>query len=180
MRAVLGAFAAELRDRQLPLDAVVAGPLARELAGTVAAAATASRRVQDRFVAAEPDRRVETACRRLWNSAAIDVADVAADIGLSARQLRRLLHADVGVGPKTFQRVGRLHRFLTIAERRGAPWPLAESALAAGYSDQAHLGRDVRELAGTTPLHLLREREVGWRTATEVVADSAMPPPPAE
>ncbi|MFC7330592.1 DUF6597 domain-containing transcriptional factor [Marinactinospora rubrisoli] len=169
VRAVLGVPAAELRDRKVPLDAVLGSPLAREAADAVLAAGTRrSRRVTAWLSDAMPKPRVAAACRWLWCSSEVDVADVAVDVSLSARQLRRVLRDEVGLGPKTFQRVGRLHRFLTIAERAGEPWALVESALAAGYSDQAHLGREIQELAGTTPLRLLREREVGWRMAETV------------
>lgn len=62
-----------------------------------------------------------------------DVAAVAADLvaggsrvaeavratGVSARQMRRRFHAQVGYGPKTLERIMRLQRFLDAARRNG-------------------------------------------------------------
>ena len=73
------------------------------------------------------------------------VARVAAAMELSERQLhRRCLHA-FGYGPKTVARVLRLQRALDLA-RSGVPY--AETAARSGYADQAHLARDVKDLAG--------------------------------
>lgn len=57
---------------------------------------------------------------------------------------RRSLTA-FGYGPKTLARVLRLQRALALA-RSGLPF--AETATRSGFADQAHLARDVRELAG--------------------------------
>ncbi len=71
----------------------------------------------------------------------------AAEVGLSARQLHRRSLAAYGYGPKTLGRILRLQRALRIAGS-GASWALV--AAESGYADQAHLARDVRDLAGTT------------------------------
>ncbi|KJY44362.1 hypothetical protein VR46_20910, partial [Streptomyces sp. NRRL S-444] len=76
------------------------------------------------------------------------VAAVAAAVGLGARQLHRRSLDAFGYGPRTLGRVLRLQRALELA-RRGLPQ--AEVAYRAGYADQAHLAREVRALAGTTP-----------------------------
>ena len=55
-------------------------------------------------------------------------------------------------GPKTLARVLRLQRALGLA-RGGVPY--AETAARAGFADQAHLARDVRELAGVPLTELL-------------------------
>ena len=69
---------------------------------------------------------------------------------LGERQLRRRFVAAVGYGPKRFERVLRLQRFVALAggaTRDG----LAALALAAGYADQAHLTRECGELADVPP-----------------------------
>ncbi|MCP2338197.1 helix-turn-helix domain-containing protein [Actinomadura rupiterrae] len=82
------------------------------------------------------------------------VRDVADAVGLGERQLRRRALASFGYGPKVLQRVLRFQQALRAA-RAGAP--LAETALDAGYADQAHMSHEVRELAGV-PLGVLLGR----------------------
>lgn len=76
--------------------------------------------------------------------------------GMSRRQLGRLFRERIGFGPKALARIGRFQRVLGALE--AAPRPrLAALAVAAGYFDQAHMSRDFRLLAGTTPARHLRE-----------------------
>ena len=82
-------------------------------------------------------------------------AEVAAELGITDRHLRRLLLGDVGLGPKTYQRILRLQRFLAASEEGQ---PDAAAAAAAGYADQAHLRSDTRALAAHTPARLLEIR----------------------
>jgi len=70
---------------------------------------------------------------------------------LGERQLRRRFVAAVGYGPKRFERVLRLQRFVALAGGAGGRRGLAELALAAGYADQAHLTRECAALAGAPP-----------------------------
>lgn len=76
------------------------------------------------------------------------------ELGVSDRQLRRRFVEAVGYGPKLFERVSRLRRFVALAERAG-PGRLGALAQEAGYADQPHLSRDVKELAGCTPAALV-------------------------
>src|SRR5262249_6109587 len=100
------------------------------------------------------DPRVSTAAQLLWRRPHAEVAEVADAVGWSTRQLRRALPAEVGLGPKTLQRVGRLQRFLALV-RTGRYPGLAELAFAAGDADQPHLSREARALSGLTPAHLV-------------------------
>jgi len=85
--------------------------------------------------------------------------DVAADVGLSLRQLRRRCQATVGYGPKTLQRVLRFRRFVSrIDAAPKAGGDLAALAADVGYADQAHLTRECGQLAGLTPAALVRHR----------------------
>jgi AraC-like DNA-binding protein len=88
--------------------------------------------------------------------------DVATEVGLSLRQLRRRCQTVVGYGPKTLQRVLRFRRFVARIDA-GPPagraaHDLAALAALAGYADQAHLTRECRALAGLTPAALARRR----------------------
>ncbi len=80
------------------------------------------------------------------------VAATAAALGVDARRLHRRALPAFGYGPKTLARVLRLQRALALA-RAGLPY--AATATAAGFADQAHLARDVKELTGRSLTALL-------------------------
>ncbi|GGS48557.1 helix-turn-helix domain-containing protein [Actinokineospora fastidiosa] len=72
------------------------------------------------------------------------VRDIADAVGYGERQLRRRCLAAFGYGPKTLHRVLRFQRALRLAR---AGLRFTDVAARAGYADQAHLARDVRDLA---------------------------------
>lgn len=148
--AVLRLPASELRDATLPLSAVLPDQVARMVAEQVWAG-----RFPDVLRPSPVDARVRHAVRRLW-SAETGVADVARELYLTERHLRRLFLDHTGMSPKAVQRVGRFQRFLHVAEMSHVG--LADVAAGVGYADQAHLTREVRALAGLTPSAILRER----------------------
>jgi transcriptional regulator GlxA family with amidase domain len=75
---------------------------------------------------------------------------LAGELALSERTLRRRFDTAFGYGPKTLDRILRFKRFLK--RLRGARnGSTAGLAMEAGYADQAHLGRESRRLAVTTP-----------------------------
>ncbi len=80
------------------------------------------------------------------------VAEVAAEVGFSERQLHRRSLASFGYGPKMLIRVHRLQRALATA-RSGTS--LVQAALDAGYGDQAHFAHEVRALTGQTASQLV-------------------------
>lgn len=84
------------------------------------------------------------------------VEELSAVSDLSSRQLQRRFRAAVGYGPKTFQRIVRLQRLLELSAQETRPANnLATLAHTAGYADQAHMSREVRELTGKAPSSLL-------------------------
>jgi AraC-like DNA-binding protein len=152
--------AADFVDGHVPLEAVVP-----RLAGRLEDALEAARTPDQAFAAfnrellrhlddlAELDAAVAEATWML-NDPRASVADVSASVFLSERQLRRRFSERIGYGPKTLQRVLRFQRFKALAEQPETD--LARAAATAGYSDQAHLTRETRELAGMTPRALAR------------------------
>ncbi|MGY0460597.1 DUF6597 domain-containing transcriptional factor [Kitasatospora sp. cg17-2] len=124
--------------------------------------------VLDTFVASRvpgwaPDRAVERAVAALGRPEAVRLPDLAAELGLSERQLRRRVTDAVGYGPKTLQAVLRFRRAVARARSggggrgagAGAVPGLAAVAAQAGYADQAHLTREVRRWSGVSPTVLL-------------------------
>ncbi len=82
------------------------------------------------------------------------VAAIVAATGFSHRTVATEFRQAMGLSPKRFLRVRRLRRLLP---RIGsAPWD--ELALAAGFSDQAHLVREFTAITGVTPTAYLRAR----------------------
>ncbi|MDB5489308.1 MAG: AraC family transcriptional regulator [Reyranella sp.] len=75
-------------------------------------------------------------------------------LDVSPRSLRRHCHEAFGYGPKTLHRILRFQRFLDLAKGHESKG-LADLAFAAGFSDQAHLTREVRRLTGFTTSALL-------------------------
>lgn len=162
---LLGVPANELRDERVPLDDV-RSPRRGEDSLVDLAARLASR---------EPNS--ETApwplpvLRRVTASLAAGstVADVAADIGWSARTVQRQCAAVYGYGPATLRRILRFRRAQRLL-RAGVP--IAETAHVVGYSDQSHLCREVRELAGVSP-RALRQDGSGAYRSTQLPSGSA-------
>lgn len=153
--AFLGVPAHELRDQRVELADLWPASEVRRLTARVDSAADPVSALEEvaleRAAGAEPSdpllREVVSALE-----AGRPVAAVADELGLGARQLHRRSLAAFGYGPKTLARVLRLQRALALA-RDGVPF--AETAVRAGFADQAHLARDVRELAGMTLGELL-------------------------
>jgi AraC-like DNA-binding protein len=76
------------------------------------------------------------------------VASLAQASGLSHRHLLARFRAATGLAPKAYARVLRFRHALRLLARGQ---PLADIAIDAGYSDQAHFNREFRELSGMTP-----------------------------
>jgi len=151
---LLGLPASELRDRQVAAS-LVWGDRVATLAEALASADPARRlellaeHVARADVATDP--LVVAAARRLAVHTA-RVAAVAADLGVSERQLHRRTLAAVGYGPKMLARVARLRRLIALADPS-----LASRAFEAGYASQAHMSDEVRRLTGTTPVRFLQD-----------------------
>jgi AraC-like DNA-binding protein len=150
--AVLGVPADVLRDDRVEL-AEIWGTDASRLSNQIAASdqptaiSILAREVGRRLrTASDPPDPIATAVPELVRRR-LDVRQFAEHIGLSERQLRRRSLAAFGYGPKTLQRILRFRRAVALA-RRGIPF--ADVAVHAGYADQPHLAREVKELAGVS------------------------------
>jgi AraC-like DNA-binding protein len=86
------------------------------------------------------------------------VQTISRELFLSERQFRRRCIAAFGHGPKELQRILRFQAFLALSQgRRSDELELARLALAVGYADQPHLGRECLRLTGLTPARFLAE-----------------------
>jgi AraC-like DNA-binding protein len=155
--AVLGLPAHHLLNRATPLSDIRAtGPDTIAQQNSIAARLSAAQALVQRLGdLAAPDRAIAAATCWLARHPTGRVEDLARRLDWSDRRLHRRFTAAVGYGPKTFQRVVRLQRVLALAGRSHGRAPLAGLAAAAGYADQAHMSRELRALAGSSPRALL-------------------------
>jgi AraC-like DNA-binding protein len=147
---VLGLPAHVTRDQRILLADVWDPALVARLEDQVATASSPARALE-RIAAGHGrrDARVDPLLAEVVRRAGRDeaIGTIADAVGLSPRQLHRRSLDAFGYGPKLLARVLRLQRALALA-REGTG--LAAVAAEHGYADQAHLARDVRDLAGTT------------------------------
>ncbi len=87
------------------------------------------------------------------NPARATVSAFAGAAGLGDRQFRRACVRQSGLGPKQLSRILRFRHALRLLRDRAQN--LAGLALECGYYDQAHMIRDFRLLAGTSPRRYL-------------------------
>jgi AraC-like DNA-binding protein len=160
---LLGVPGAELRNCRVPLS-----DLRPELAGATLSGVTAALlcREPGRETAPWPVPQLAEVTALLAGGAAVSA--VADEIGWSARSMQRQCAAVYGYGPTTLRRVLRFRRAVALL-RSGVS--AAQVANRAGYADQPHLHREVRELAGL-PLSELRQTSSGAYRSTTVPSGS--------
>ena len=105
-----------------------------------------------------PDRKMLRAVDTiLANRGQLRVGHLAGAIGLSRRQFERRFRQATGLSPK---RLCRISRFANLCSRMNGSgrqdW--AGTALACGYSDQAHMIRECRFFTGHSPRNYLKKR----------------------
>lgn len=156
--AVLGLPATELCDEAPDAHEVLGRELTEALLAKLDAAGddphVILRRAVEVGAGGRPDPLVRAAITALDRPGA-RVAEVADQLGLSARQLQRRVSDAVGYGPKTLARVLRFRRLQALAWFEPA---LVDLALDAGYADQAHMTAEVTRLAGLSPVRFLKDR----------------------
>ena len=95
------------------------------------------------------------------------VADIASQIGWSSRTLQRHCGAVYGYGPATLRRILRFRRAVRLLDDGQSA---AAVAAAAGYADQPHLHREVRDLAGMSVATLRQDN--GQKMSIDVPSGS--------
>jgi AraC-like DNA-binding protein len=160
-RRLVGMPMDELANVSVPIDDVL-GPFGRDLVQRVGDAPDWATRFElvDKALTKRLADAPPVDAGVVWSLGQINASGGAATIGWLADELgwshRRLIkrYRDaVGLPPKLVARIVRFERLTS----RAASEPMIDWAAAAhdcGYFDQAHLAREVRELAGITPTEL--------------------------
>lgn len=112
-------------------------------------------KAQARF---EPDSAVSAALRTLRSWPMLSSRELAAQLGLSHKQMLGRFDCRVGLTPKLTSRIFRFQRVLskTNGAKTTPDWP--DLAVECGFYDQAHLIHEFQQLAGLTPSEYLRSR----------------------
>lgn len=87
--------------------------------------------------------------------------EVADAIGVGERRQQQLFHAHVGLSPRGWRRLARLHGCLRRL-RRAASAGWATLAADSGFYDQSHLVNEFRALCGLTPTEFLSRSTFGF------------------
>lgn len=114
------------------------------------------------------DHLLLSACRLLSADAHLEIGALAKSLGWHARMIHRQFVDACGYGPKHLQRIMRVQSALRAAHDAHPSARLLDIAGAAGFSDQAHMTREFRDLTGFTPAAYFAAYtpEVGtWLTA---------------
>ncbi|MGH3054160.1 MAG: helix-turn-helix domain-containing protein [Gaiellaceae bacterium] len=159
-RRLLGLPLHELADRTVALEELLPGT------GALVERLQEAPRWDERFDIVEsflsrrladtppPPRELDWAWHQLVRSGGlVRMRALAAELGWSPRRLIERFREHIGLPPKAAARVIRFDRAVA-ALQCGQP-RIAEVAAACGYADQAHLGRELRELGGVTPGELV-------------------------
>ena len=160
-RQLLGMPMCELANESVPIDAVL-GRFGRDLVQRVGEApdwptrfALIDQALRARLVQAAPvDPGVAWSLGRIVGSGgAAVIGDIADELGWSHRRLIARYRDTVGLPPKLVARIVRFE-LLTAHLTTDPATDWAAAATACGYFDQAHLAREVRDMAGITPTAL--------------------------
>lgn len=165
--ALLGVPAGELQGRAVTLDALWGGAFA-ELRERMAGQRDDKSRVA--LLRAALEQRLarntrpanpfaaQAAMRMAASAGRLRPRDVAASVGMGERRLQQIFRAEVGMSPKAWSRLARLHACLRLLRGGPAAPPLSWAALAidGGFYDQAHLANEFRALCGLSPTEFLQ------------------------
>ena len=77
----------------------------------------------------------------------------------SARHLNRVFYREIGVNPKTFLNIVRLHKSLNILKNNPKA-NLSDLAFESGFFDQAHFIKEIKRYCGISPLQIAKRIRV--------------------
>ena len=157
---LLGLALDEITDQVVPLREVDPG-LRAALLPPVAGRGTPGERARAIFdalarrLAGASASGIDRALAAIERDPSAGLRTLGQHAGMAERTLERRFRAEVGLGPKGYQRVVRFRRAFALVS--AAPeGGLAAAAHRAGYYDQAHLNRDFRRFAGAPPRTFFR------------------------
>lgn len=162
--ALFGVPAHKLAEEELAWQDIAGRPLREHAARAHAAGSDAARAgiLLDALLGSlrrgkEDESRMARQAAALFQAPASGertVRAVAESLGLGERRLQQVFRAHVGLPPRTWSRLARLHDCLRRL-RQPAPLPWHALALDGGFYDQSHLINEFQALCGMTPEQFL-------------------------
>lgn len=92
----------------------------------------------------------------LQNKGALSLKELEHFTGYSERHIERKFEENIGISPKKYSTIIRLHHFLSLMKNSTDQNSIASLSYEAGYSDQSHLIREFKNTIGLTPGQYLK------------------------
>lgn len=93
----------------------------------------------------------------LQNKGANTIHQLVKHTGYTERHIERTFVECIGLGPKKFSNIVKLHGFLKLLKNKAPHQNLTGLSYKAGYADQSHLVREFRKYTGITPKEYLHK-----------------------
>lgn len=93
----------------------------------------------------------------LKNKGAITVNHLVKYTGYTERHIERIFNESIGLNPKKFGNIVKLHFFLNLLKHKSIQSNITDLCYQAGYSDQSHLIKAFKKHTGITPTQYLKD-----------------------
>lgn len=93
----------------------------------------------------------------LKNKGAITVNHLVKYTGYSERHIERIFNECIGLNPKKFGNIVKLHFFLNLLKYKPSQNNITDLCYEAGYADQSHLIKEFKKYTGITPTQYLNK-----------------------
>lgn len=87
----------------------------------------------------------------------ISIGQLVKHTGYSERHIERAFSESIGISPKKFGNIIKLHSFLKMLKEKPVQNNITAFCYEAGYSDQSHLIKEFRKHTGITPTQYLHD-----------------------
>ena len=99
-----------------------------------------------------PDKTLAAALKLIDNHRGnITIAGLLNVLPITEKQLERRFKEYIGISPKRFSAIVKLHCFLKNLQSHSPDTKIADAAYESGYYDQAHLNNHFKKNIGITP-----------------------------
>jgi AraC-like DNA-binding protein len=91
----------------------------------------------------------------LKNKGAVTVNHLVKYTGYTERHIERIFNESIGLNPKKFGNIVKLHFFLNLLKYKSNQSNITDLCYEAGYADQSHLIKEFKKYTGITPTQYL-------------------------